>query len=366
MATTNFGALTTEQKTVWEREVWKNGRNANFFSRFVGGSDAMVHRITELTKDERGTRAVMTLVADLEGDGVAGDNELEGNEEAIRAFDKVIQIDQMRHANKSKGRMAEQGSVVNFRQQSRDVLAHWIGDRLTQQMFLLLAGEPLTQNTDGTARVGSQFSQLAYASDYTVPSANRGFNWDASASPQIEADDTTSITSADGATWSMLVQMKAKAQEQLIKPIRMTGELAGMETYHMFVTPQVMAQLKQDSDFLANLRDAMPRTPNHPLFKGANTYYVDGISIYVHNHVPHSATWGGGAVPGAAVLMCGAQALGFADIGIGEWVEKTFDYDSKPGIAYSKICGLLKPQFRSDVTGVDEDFGVIRVNVYNG
>jgi N4-gp56 family major capsid protein len=366
VATTNFSALTTEQKTVWERDVWKNGRNANFFSKFVGGSDAMVHRVTELTRDERGTRAVMTLVADLEGDGVAGDNELEGNEEAIRAFDKVINIDQMRHANKSKGRLAEQSSVVNFRQQSRDVLAHWIGDRLTQQMFLLLSGEALTQNTNGTARTGSQFAELSYAAA-VAPSANRGFNWDNTTTDTLIADNTATIAATDLANWEMLINMKAKAQEQLLKPIRMTGDMAGMEVYNVFVTPNVMKQLKTDTNFLTNLREAMPRTPNHPLFKGANTYYVDGMAIHVHNHVYHASDWGaGGNVPGAAVLMCGAQALGFADIGVGEWVEKTFDYDSKPGIAYSKICGLLKPQFRSDVTGVDEDFGVMRVNVYNG
>jgi hypothetical protein len=372
VADTNFGALTTEQKTVWERDVWKNGRNYNFFNRFVGGNGAMVHRITDLTADERGTRAVMTLVADLEGDGVVGDNELEGNEEAIKAYDKVINIDQMRHANKSRGRMAQQGSVVNFREQSRDVLSYWLGDRMTQLSFLALSGEAFTQNNDGTTRTGSQFPQLAYAADAAAntPTTNRHFNW-AQDTLDLAAGNTavtpgagTGLQATDVATFEMLTAMKGKAQEQLIKPIRGEGDMAGLESYFVFMTPAAMVNLKNDDKFHNALRDAMPRTPNNPLFKGANTYYVDGMAIYVHNHVYHASNWTNAADKnGTAVLLCGAQALGYADIGMGEWVEKTFDYDSKPGISYSKICGLLKPQFKSAVTGAEEDFGVIRVNV---
>ena len=299
MASTNFGLLTTEQKTVWEREAWKAGRNANFFNRFVGGQDAMVHRIDELTRDERGTRAVMTLVADLEGDGVVGDNELEGNEEAIKAYDKVVNIDQMRHANKSKGRMAEQSSVVRFREQSRDVLGYWIGDRLTQLMFLTLSGVAYTKNVDDTTRVGSQFSDLAFAGDVVTPSTNRHYRWDASTG--IEAGSTSDVAAADTPSYNMLVEMKQLAQTNLLKPIRGGGDLMGMEYFHVFMTPRGMAKLKQDQDFREAYKDAMPRTPNHPLFRGADVYWVDGMAIYVHNHVYHSSTWGGGAVEGQAV-----------------------------------------------------------------
>ena len=70
MALTNFAALTDEQKTIWAREVWKHARNMSFVNKFAGtGSNAMIQRITELKKDEKGARAVMTLVLDLEGDG---------------------------------------------------------------------------------------------------------------------------------------------------------------------------------------------------------------------------------------------------------------------------------------------------------
>ena len=43
----------------------------------------------------------------------------------VRA-DVVINIDQMRHANRHEGKMADQRSVVTFRENSRNVLAHWL------------------------------------------------------------------------------------------------------------------------------------------------------------------------------------------------------------------------------------------------
>ena len=45
---------------------------------------------------EKGARAVITLLADLTGDGVAGDRALEGNEEGMQTFDQVIRIDDYR------------------------------------------------------------------------------------------------------------------------------------------------------------------------------------------------------------------------------------------------------------------------------
>lgn len=79
MSFTNFSLLTTEELTIWSKDFWKVARNNSFMGRFMGdGMTAMIPRIKELTKTEKGARAVITLVADLEGDGVAGDRTLEG------------------------------------------------------------------------------------------------------------------------------------------------------------------------------------------------------------------------------------------------------------------------------------------------
>jgi N4-gp56 family major capsid protein len=358
MALTNFGALTSNQKIVWAKETWMAARNMMFTSRFMGtGPSAMIQRITELKKTEKGAKAIITLVADLEGDGVAGDRTLEGNEEAMSQSDIAINLDQIRHANRSEGRMAEQAQVVNFRENSRDTLAYWLADRTDQMAFLTLAGMAYTLKTDGTSRTGSDLPYLDFANDVTAPTTNRYYVWDATGFGVNTAN--TQLVAADIPTWRMLIDLKALAQDSFIKPIR--GEL-GTEVYNVFMTPKGVAALKRDADFLNAWRNALPRDANNPLFKGADVIYVDGLAIHTYRHVPHASTWGAGAVNGQRVLLCGAQALAYADIGDAEWVEKEFDYNNQPGISIGKIMGLKKPKFRSQVTATTEDFGVIAVD----
>lgn len=50
-----------------------------FINKFVGGSDAVIQRITELTKTEKGEQVIMHLLADLVEDGIVGDNQREGS-----------------------------------------------------------------------------------------------------------------------------------------------------------------------------------------------------------------------------------------------------------------------------------------------
>ena len=364
MALTNFAALTDEQKTIWAREVWKHARNMSFVNKFAGtGSNAMIQRITELKKDEKGARAVMTLVLDLEGDGVAGDNTLEANEEAMTSDDEVIQIDMLRHATRSKGRLAEQKSVVSFREQARDKLSYFLADRVDQMAFLTLSGVSYAFRPNGAARGPSAFTDLAFAADVTAGSANRAFRWDASTG--IEAQDTAVVAAADVPSYSMLVNLKAKAKTLYMKGLRGPGN---QEYFHVFLHPLSMAKLKLDADYKNAVINGQQRGDGNPFFSGEGVT-VDGLIIhefrYVYNTTGTASKWGGGTpIDGSRVLFCGAQALGMADIGSPIWVEKEFDYDNQPGISAGKMFGFKKPVFKNPYTGgTYEDFGVITCDV---
>lgn len=370
MSLTNFGLLTQEQLTIWQRDVWKAARNWMFLERFSGsGTTAMIQKVTELTRSEKGARAVLTLVADLEGDGVAGDRTLEGNEEAMKSYDQVIQIDQLRHANRHEGRMADQKSVVTFRENSKDVLAYWLADRMDQLAFLTLSGIAYSEGNDGANRVGSDLINLDYASDVTAPSTNRMVRFDGT--DLIEpggANATSDVTATDLPTYNMLVDLKQFAVDNYVRPI--IGE-AGDEQYNVFMAPKTIARLKKNTAFREAWKDALPRSPNNPLFKGTKVIHLDGMNIFEYRHVytTKNATsgvdkWGAGnAIDGTRVIVAGAQAMGYADIGDPYWVEKGFDYENQQGISVGKICGLLKPQFHSIYSGTTEDFGVVVCNL---
>lgn len=375
MALTNFAALTSEQLTAWSRDFWRVSRNMSFINQFAGsGQNALVQRVTELTKSEKGTRAVITLLADMTGDGITGDNTLEGNEEALRAYDITIELDQLRFANRIAGRLADQKSVVNFREQSRDALAYAMADRMDQLAFLTLAGVGYTHKTNGGLRptsgsTGHELVDLEYASDVSAPTADRHLRISGSS---LVSGDTTSVTATDKIGYRHIVDLKAFAKDNYIRGIRGAGN---DEVFHMFVTPQQMASLKLDSDFLANVRNAGVRGTSNSLFAGSSSLMVDGVMIHEFRHVfsTEGATtgtssnagdagykWGADAdVSGARALFCGAQSLAMADIGLPEIVEDTFDYENQAGISIGKIFGLRKPKYNSDVSGNVQDFGVI-------
>lgn len=363
---TNYAALTEEQKTAWSLDFWKNARQMSFINKFLGkGPNSLIQHVTELKQSEKGARAVITLLADLQGDGIAGDRTLEGNEEELVSFDQVIHIDQVRNANRNKGRMADQRSVVNFREHSRDALAYWLANKMDEMAFLTLSGVPYTMNNNGTQRVGSELRYLEFANDVTAPTANRRLRWNNAAKDLVTAAATTDVTAADKPTWNMFVQLKAYAKDRRIRPCVENG---GQEAFHAFLTPKAMAALKQDPDYMANLRHAQVRDNANPLFSGS-TVKLDGIYLHEDLRVFNTsgaaagAKWGAGNnVDGCQVLFCGAQSLAMADIGMPTWQEKGFDYENSQAIAVGKILGFLKPKFGNVYeNGQVEDFGVISV-----
>lgn len=366
---TNFALLTNEQKTIWSKDLWKNARNQSFINRFLGkGPMSLVQHITELKKSEKGARAVITLLADLTGDGIAGDRTLEGNEEAMQTFDQVIRIDQLRHANRHEGKMADQKSVVEFRGNSRDVLSYWLADRIDQMAFQTLAGISYARKPNGALRVGSDLPSLEFAADVAAPSANRRLNWNATSKVLSASGATTAVAATDYPTWNMFVQLKAYAKDRYMRGV---GSEGGEETFHAFLTPQAFARLKQDNDYMLNLRHSQERSGSNALFTGSSVK-IDGIHLHEFRHVPNTsgATSGvdkygsGFNINGCQVLFCGSQALGMADIGTPEWNEKGFDYENSQGIAIGKILGFLKPKFGSIYeNGAVEDFGVISTYV---
>lgn len=362
---TNFAGLTPIQKVNWARETWSAARDQMFIKNFMGkGENNVIQRITELSKTEKGEQCVFQLVADLVGDGVIGDNEREGNEEAMQSHSQIITIDQISHGVKNKGKLADQKTVINFREQGKDKLSFWLANRADQLAFLTLSGISYAFNNDGSPRVNSPFPSLAFAADVKAPSAKRSLMWDGTS---LAVSNTGSITSAYVPKYSMIVDAIAYAKEHRIKPL-MDG---GKPYYVMFLAPGSLAQLKKDPDYQrAVVAVATKAGADSPWFTGA-TVTVDGAVLHEHGLVyttkgaASGSKWGsGGNVNGTRTLLCGAQALGMADLGPGDWVEKLFQYDSQVGLNIDKILGLLKPQFYSIYDKSIEDFGLLSIDHY--
>ncbi len=364
---TNFGALTPQQKLVWSRDTWSAARDQMFLKRFMGKTqNAMIQVIKELTKTEKGDQALIQLVADLVEDGVIGDNEREGNEEAMQSYSQVISLDLMTHSVRNQGKLADQRTVISFREQGRDKLAYWLGNRFDQLGFLTMSGISYEFKNNGARRTNSPFPKLAFAADVAAPTSKRSLMWDGQS---LEFSNTGSITKDFLPSYKMIVDLIAYAKEHYVRPLKDGGK----DYFVLLVAPGTLANLKKDPDYQrAVVAVATKAGTDSPWFTGS-TVTVDGAVIHEHNLVyttkgaPAGSKWGaGGNVNGTRTLLCGAQAMAMVDLGAPDWVEKLFDYDSRQGINIDKMLGLLKPQFYSIYDESVEDFGIIGLDHYIG
>lgn len=362
---TNFAGLTSQQKIVWSRDVWQSARDMMFVKKFMGtGDNAVIQRITELTKTEKGEQVLMHLVADLVDDGVIGDNEREGNEEAMQSYSQVLNIDLITHSVRNKGKLSDQKSVINFREMGKDRLAYWLANRVDQLAFLTMSGISYAFLNNGAPRVGSPFPNLTFAADVSAPSSKRSLMWDGTS---LATSVTGNIASTYLPSYKMIVDLVAYAKENYVKPL-MSG---GKEYYVMFVAPGTLAALKKDADYQrAVVGVATKSGTDSPWFNGG-TVTIDGVVLHEHRLVyttkgaASGSKWGASSlVNGTRSLLCGSQALGMADIGSPEWNEKEFQYGSQQGINIDKMFGILKPKFYSIYNSSVQDFGIVSCDTY--
>jgi len=359
---TNFAALISSQKLVWSRDVWQAARDMMFVNRFLGGKDNVIQRVTELTKTEKGEQCIMQLVADLTEDGVQGDNEREGAEEAMQAYSQIINIDLLSHGVKNKGKLADQKTVLDFRTLGKDRLAYWLANRVDQLAFLTMSGIAYSFKNDGGTRASTTFANLSFAADVSAPSTKRSLAWNGTT---LETSNTANITSAYVPSYKMVVDAVAYAKDHYIRPL-MNG---GKEYYVAFVKPGTLAALKKDADYQRAVVGVATKSGlDSPWFTGG-TVTIDGLVIHEHRLVYSTSgtatKWGASnLVNGTRTLICGAQALGMSDLGPPAWAEKEFQYESQQGINVDKMFGLLKPKFYSIYDGTVEDFGILTIDHY--
>lgn len=367
MALTNFADQQIREKVAWAMDTWRFARERSFIMSRVGsGTDAAIQRITELSNTPAGNKAIITLLHDLVEDGVVGDQTLEGREEAAKLSQIEIVVDQLRHGISNTGRMNDQKGVIKIRQEARDLIGYALADRLDQMAFLTMAGVPYSFRTDGSARPSSDWTNLEFASSVAAPTTNRHFRWD-KANAKLEAGNTAAVTAADTLDYKALVELKAKAHDLFIRPLRINN---GIEYFEVYLHPQAMKSLLLDPDFQNDLRNAMPRSPDNPLFKGSEIYYVNGLAImpYRHSYNTRNAAskWGAANdVLGNRVTLCGAQGLAYAELGSPIWEEEMYDYKNRWGISLAQVIGFRKPQF-PDIRlpgSPTEDFGIISLDV---
>jgi N4-gp56 family major capsid protein len=371
---TNFNVgLNVQQINYFEKKIVKRMRVESLADQLASeGGDAAIHRVTDLKNTTWGYKAIMTMVPDDTSFGVVGDNRLQDHEAGITAYDLEITFDQFRKAFKNEGVMADRSVWFKFAQQASDQLAFWAKDTKDRLMMNTLAGVGYEYEVDGSLRSNTcEWKNNRFAGDVTAPSANRHLRWDVNGgTKQLIGDASTDdVADTDLPSWNMFLDMRAELPLMRVKPIR--GKWGnGQDLYIAIVHPRTLNVLKKDSDFIANLRYSMPRGKDNPVFRGAETYMIDGILLISHRYAYNTlgaasgSKWGsGGLVNGARTLFLGAQALGMVEIGGPKWVTRTDDFENQIAISMAYKFGFRKTVWPDQwAANAEEDFGVVCVD----
>ena len=358
--TESIAALRPE---IWARDLFADVIDNLFFTQsgMMGKDDNNVIQIRPELSNKKGDTVTFGLTAKLSGDGIAGDSELEGNEEKISAFSEQVIIDQIRQATRNKGKLDEQVNGYDMRKDARDKLSIWMQEFIEMQFFLKAGGVTNTTLTNVAGDVVA--GRAAWSNTPTfIPDADTaagigdrylGANASGAASLAITDLITPALISR-----AKLIAVMASPK---IRPLRINGR----NHFVMFIHPHQAFDLKRNPEFAQAMREAESRGKDNPIFTGALGVW-DGVIIHEHEYVPSlDITVAGHSFRGAAAgtdftadafraLLCGRQAVGFAQAmpkGQG-WVEKLFDFDNQFGVATAMIGGIQKLLFDSKEYGV--------------
>lgn len=333
---------TNLQGKVWLRDLFADVPSILFMDRFMGeGPNNPIQVKSDLTK-KAGDTIVCPLTVKLSGAGVSGDGELEGNEEEIVSYDFQPKLDQLRHAVRLKGRMDEKKAAYNMRSDAKDKLKLWWAERIDREIISKLSGDI----------AGTVTSGAVHANTPTAPSTNRkifagGVAAEGSLTPSMVFD--TKVLDA--------AKQKAKvtiAGVPRVRPIKMEdGAYKGLDMYICIVHSYQATDLRKDPVWNQAQREANVRGDQNPIISGSLGVW-NGVIVY-ESDLCYTSTDGDSSTPIARALFLGQQAGVFVEGEEGNWVEKSFDYGNKWGIAAGRIFGVQKTVFNS------VDYGMITI-----
>lgn len=343
---TNYGLNHPLAVKKWSKELMREALKKTHALQFMGkGKDVLCTIKTDLSEKEDGAgdRIRVGIRSQMTGEGVDGDNTLEGNEEALETFNQDVYIDQLRHAGRSGGKMSEQRVPFSVRDEIRDGLADWWSDRIDTWFF-----NQLTGNTAQTNRKYGGFNAIL------APDADHVTYYDSGSTSEVSMSASTvamfNLSAIDSAV------ERAKVAKNALRPFN----IGGKKKLAMFIHPYQVTSLRKNTaaGLWADIQKAAIQGgagSENPLYSGALGEYNN---VILHESIRIPASPSNANVRRA--VLCGAQAACIAfGQGYGKevftWVEELFDYKNKLGVAAGAQAGLVKTRFNGS------DYGTVVV-----
>lgn len=358
MAMTEYGINHPLAVKKWSMGIGRDILQDMYLSDFTGeGTDNIIQIKTELQKGP-GDTITFGLRNLLTGDGISGDETLEGNEEGLITNDDKVVINQLRHAVRSRGKLSEQRVPFSVREECRVGLKDWWTERMEVIAFNHLAGF--------TAETRTQYNG---GNTITAPTKKLYTSADHTSDETLDTDDTFYLNIIDAAIES------ARTATPKLRPLRIGGKDYYVLFLHEYCATDLRRQVTAtDSAAWFNIQlSAMEggKITGNPIFTTALGEY-HGVILHRSKYLPNGVNSStGAALPNVRRnVLCGAQAACLAfgrDNGPTRfnWVEKKFDYDNQLGVSSGCIFGMKKTTYRiEDDSAAAFDYGAMVISSY--
>lgn len=335
----------------WAKDLFSIILPAVEFYDLVGkGSDSPVQIRTELGKGE-GDTVTFGIRLPLTGEGVVGNNPVEGNEEKLVFKDFSMTIEELNHAVDTGGKMEEQRVPYDLMQQGKEGLQEWWVEKLSNLLINTLAG-----NTSYTV------AGVSFANTITNPDVGH-YRAPGQADGTAVATAEAAVTSADIIDLTFLDRIKQLAEMPAtgcykIRPLKIGGKNYYRVMLHNFVFDQLRTNtnIGQWGDLLRSAgKLAQPNVEIE----------YNGLLVSKSERLPNMRSMGSNGEGVYRGVLLGAQGACWAWGGAGEskgtvmsFVPYKKDADRFVSIRGGGILGVKKTIFNS------KDYGIITFSSY--
>jgi N4-gp56 family major capsid protein len=342
MAETRFLTNNELTRKKWAKELYRILLPATEINDLVGtGPNAIIEQRNELAKGA-GDQITFGITLPLSGEGIVGNDKIEGNEERLTFRNFKTTIEELNHAVETGGKMEEQRVPYDLMKIAKDGLQYWWADILSDAAFAHLCG-------DTTFRIAGK----TFAQNPVNPDTEHVIYAGAATS------DAT-VTSSDIMTLSMLDKMKQKAELPTVsecyklRPLMINGK----KYFRVILHNYCFDQLRRDTN-VGQWGDLL-RSANKLQMPNVEIEY-NGMLISKSERIRHTYVNATDSSAGTfRNIMLGAQAAVMAWGGAGDskgttmaFHPYTADADRFMNVRGGGIWGIEKTRFS------DRDYGII-------
>jgi hypothetical protein len=356
------------EKQKWITQHFKEYVRESGFMPYMGRDPSKIIVTKYELQEEAGKTINIPFIGKLSGDGVTGNQTLDGAEEELNNYNFPISVDWRRNAvrvPKSQSFKTE----MNLLDAAKGGLRSWEAEKLRDDIIKAL----LSINLAGSA--GANDTKVAWASasaanknSWVVANSDRVLfgklksNYSATFATALGNLDTTD-DKCTSASMGLLRRIARSASPKL-RPFRTE---TGKELYIAFHGARTFRDLSADSEITQANREARAREgagmDKNPIFQDGDILYKAVLHVEIPEIDDLCTSLGGFDGQGASsadvrpVFMCGSAAVGIA---WGQEPTPKTDYDKdygfRPGVAIEELLGVEKVSYNGKMNGVAVGF----------